>query len=385
MTSPRGQQVRLLRDSGVSLTPGQQAGGMLGTFEDLAQRAPILGSAIRAARQRGVESMNRAKGNMALAPIGEGVPAGVDVGGDMVNYVQGRLGDQFDRAYSMVPELNVQEPVLLEGLSRIGMRKHDLPAHIRDQFDSIVSQRLERLQGAVASGEALGNIRSELNTLAGGYLRSPDKAQQDLGRMIADLGDELDGAITRANPEAGAILQNARSGYSDYIQLERASTAANGRPFSASQLENAIKASDGSVRHGAMGRNMAHGQDFANAAKTVMSDQFGNPGTADAYGLGALGVGFVTEPVTTTGIAAGLSAAATPYLMMGRRVIERLPANASRGQLEAAASELDSLARQDSNVVVLRDEIARRLARAIPAAAQQSAPEQRPMTGTAPR
>lgn len=383
MTSPRGQMVQTLTDNGVSLTPGQRMGGLPQTVENLAQRAPILGPAIRGARERGVESLNRAVGNRALDAIGEGVPANVPVGGEMVQQVQSRLGEQFTRAYSMVPDFVPDEP-LMQGLGRIGQAKTDLPPQMQQQFDAIIGERLARLQGNV-SGEQVGAIRTELSGLAAGYTRSQDPAQQGLGNMLNEVADELDGAITRANPEAGAILGNARDGYADYIRLERASTAAGGRPFSAGQLETAVKASDGSVRRGAVGRGDARMQDLSTAARTIMPDQFGNPGTADAVGLGGLGVGMVTEPVTTTAIAGGLTAAATPYWAMARKVVDRLPANASRQQAEAAVAELDGLARQDANVIVLRDEIARRIGRTVPAAAQLSTPDQRPMTGTRPR
>lgn len=341
--SPRARDVETLRANGVNLTPGQRMGGMAQSVENLAQRAPILGPAIRGARERGVESMNRAKGNIALDHIDEGVPGNIPAGGGMVDHVQQRLGAQFDRAYAMVPEINVQDPTLLEGLARVERAKWDLAAPVRDQYDAIVAARLQRLQGGVASGEVVGGIRSELNTLAGQYLKAADPDQQRLGSMIAELGDELDGAITRANPEAGAILQNARGGYSEYIQLERASTAANGRPFSPRQLENAVKASDGTVRHGAMGRSNARGQEFANAAQTVMPDSFGNPGTADVAGLGALGLGMLNAPATTSVVAAGLGTVSLPYLAMGRKVIERLPEGTRRILAAVPDQELDAL------------------------------------------
>jgi hypothetical protein len=380
MTGPRAQAVQTLRDNGVSLTPGQAIGGLPATVENLAQRAPILGPAIRGARERGTESLNRAVGNRALDAIGEGVPASVDVGGDMTAYVQQQLGAQFDRAYSMVPQF-APDDALGQGLARIGQQKTDLPPAMQQQFDNIIGERLARL-GASPSGQQVGAIRTELNGLAAGYLRAQDPAQQGLGRMLTEVADELDGAVSRANPEAGRILSQARDGYGDYIRLERASTAAGGRPFSPGQLESAVRASDGSVRRGAVGRGEARMQDLSSAARMVMPDQFGNPGTADGVGLGAMGVGALADPVTTTGVAAGLGVAATPYLMMGRRVVERLPANASRRELEAAAKELDGLAAQDSNVISLRDEIARRIGQTVPAVAQQTVPERRLMTGS---
>lgn len=384
MTSPRSQAVQTLQDNGVFMTPGQRMGGLAGNIEDLAQRAPILGPAVRGARQRSVESLNRAVGNRALDPIGEGVPANVGVGGEMVGHVQQRLGAEFDRAYSLVPQFTPDEQ-LGQGLARIGQAKADLPPAMQQQFDAIIGERLTRL-GATPTGQQVGSIRTELNGLAAGYLKSQDPAQQGLGRMLTEVADELDGAVSRASPEAGQILSNARQGYSDYIRLERASTAANGQPFQPGQLASAVRTSDGSVRHGAVGRGEAPMQDLSAAAQQVLPGRFGNPGTADAVGLGGLGVGAVTEPVTTAGIAGGLAVAATPYLAMGRKVVERLPANASRQQVDAALAELDTLARQDSNVIILRDEIARRFGQAVPAAAQQSVPEQpRLMTGTQAR
>lgn len=380
MTSPRAQQVQTLRNHGVSLTPGQQMGGMAKNAEDLAMRAPILGTAIRGARERGRDSLNRAVGNRALDHIGEGVPANVDVGGDMVAHVQGRLGAEFDRAYSMVPEFNVNDEVLTAGMARVGQAKADLPPDLQTQFDTIIGQRLARLEGAT-TGQNVGSVRSELNTLASRYLKMDDVAHQDLGAMLAEVGDELDGAISRASPEAGEILGRARAGYSDYIRLEKASTNAGGAPFAPGQLASAVKSTDGTVRHGGIGRGEARMQDLSGAARAIMPDQFGNPGTADSGALLGLGVLAGSNPVAGAGAAAGLGAAATPYLMMGRKVVERLPPNATREQLQAAAGELDQLAAQDSNVIVLRDEIARRIAQAVPAGAQQTVGERRLMTG----
>jgi hypothetical protein len=358
----RASMVNTLLDHGVSLTPGQRIGGPVQTVENLAQRAPILGPAIRGARERGVESLNRAVGNRALDAINEGVPANVQPGGEMVGYVGDRLGQEFDRAYSLIPDFQPDEG-LMQGLARIGQGKADLPPAMQQQFDNIISERLQRL-GQNATGQGVGRVRSELNGLAAGYLKAPDPAQQALGRMLSEVGDEMDAAVERASPEAGQILARARDGYTDYIRMERASTAAGGRTFNPGQLETAVRASDGSVRRGAVGRGEARMQDLSSAARTVMPDQFGNPGTADGFGLGALAVGGLAEPVTTSAVAAGLGAASIPYMNMGREIVERLPANASRQQVEEAVAAIEEIARRDPKVIVLRDEILRRTANA---------------------
>ncbi len=374
----RASQVQTLRDNGVFLTPGQSMGGVAMTAENLAQRAPILGTAIRGARQRGVESLNRAVGNRALDAIGEGVPSNVAPGGDMVANVGDRLGQEFDRAYAMVPQF-APDQQLQEGLANVARMKADLPPQMGEQFDNILASRLARLEGT--SGAQVGAIRSEISGLAAQYARSGDVAQQGLGQMLMGVADELDGAIGRASPEAGSILGRARDGYSDYIRMERASTAANGRPFSPSQLGNAVKASDGSVRRGGVGRNEARMQDLSGAAETVMRDPFGNPGTADAVGMGGLLVGAGAAPMTTAGITGGLTAAATPYFFMGREILDRLPPNASREAIAAAEGELSQLARKDPNVIQLTDELRRLYQGSAAVAGGNQAELRRLMTG----
>lgn len=335
-------------------------GGLVQNAENLGKRVPILGPAIRGAHERVTGELNRAVGNRALDHIGEGVPANIPVGGEMVAHVQQQLGAQFDRAYSMVPQF-VPDDALGQGLARIGQQKIDLPPAMQQQFDSIIGERLSRL-GATPSGQQVGAIRTELSGLASGYLRSQDPAQQGLGRMLTEVADELDGAVSRASPEAGQILAQAREGYSDYIRLERASTAAGGKQFSPGQLASAVRTSDGTVRHGAVGRSEARMQDLSRAASEVLPDTFGNPGTADAGALIGLGALTASNPVAGAGAVAGLTAAATPYFLHARRAVERLPANASRQQVDAVIGELDQLAAKDPKVIVLRDEIMRRAA-----------------------
>lgn len=341
--SGRAADVQTLLNSGVSLTPGQRLGGLAQNAENLAQRAPILGPAIRGARQRGGASLNRAVGLRALDNVDQGIPANVPTGSEMVSYVSGQLGKEFERGYAMVPVFRPDEN-LANGLRNISAAKADLPPEIGSQFDNIIQSRLERLTSGDVSGQTVGSIRSELNGLASNYLKSQDPAQQGLGQMLVGVADELDSAVARQSPEAGQVLDNARQGWTDYIRLERASTAANGNQFSPGQLSSSVRQSDGTVRRGAVGRGEARMQDLSRAAQNVMPDSFGNPGTADAIGLGALGTGLVTEPVTTAAIAGGLGAASVPYLAMARQVVERLPAQASRREVAAAIDGVEGAA-----------------------------------------
>lgn len=328
LSDPRAQAVQTLTDNGVYLTSGQRAGGLAQTVENLAQRAPILGTAIRGARNRGQESLNRAVGNRALDPIGEGVPANIPAGGETVSYVSGRLGREFDRAAEMVPEISAT-PELREGVARIVAQASDLPEAGRQQLAGILESRLTRLDRPL-TGTQYRDVEREIGTLAAQYGASPDPAQQQMGNILSGVGEELRTHLGRVNPEAGEILRNASEGWADFVRMRQASVASGGRPFSPGQLSTAVRTQDSSVAHGAVGRGEARMQDLSRAASTVMPDSYGNPGTADAAGWGGLGIGMLTAPVQTTGVAATLGAGALPYLAAGRNMVDRLPAAASR-------------------------------------------------------
>lgn len=359
----RSAQVRMLREEGVSLTPGQRIGGLANAAETLAMRAPILGTAIRGARERGTESLNRAVLNRALDPIGEGLPANVGAGAEAVDYTAQRLGREFDEAAAAIPQA-APDDAFNQGLAAVRGRLSDLGDDGVQAFERFIGNRLGRLQGPV-SGAQLRQIEREVAGEAARFSKSQNASEQQLGDLYESVADELRGLLARSSPDGGARLGAARQGYTDYVRAERASTAAGGAPFSPGHLRSAVRQSDNSVRSGAVGRGQARLQDLSRAASAVMPDNFGNPGTADAIGWGGLGAVTLTNPAAGAATAGGLAAAATPYFLMGRKVIERLPRNASRQQVEAAEQELGRLSRQDPNVIRLTDELRQRFGRGV--------------------
>lgn len=347
--------VNALRREGVSLTPGQAAGGALKTVEDLAQRAPILGPAIRGARQRAGESFSRAATARPLAAIGEELPTNIGAGAEAIEYVGRRLGQEFDRAAAMVPEV-VADDVFQQGIARIGQGKTDLPPDIAAQFDTILQNRLGRLEGPI-TGTQLRQIESEITQLASRYEGDANTAGRLMGDMLADVGDEIQALMGRASPEAGEILNRARAGWADFVPVRRAGAAAGGRPFSTSQLQTAVRGEDGSVGKGATSRGSARMQDLSRAGAEVMPDTFGNPGTADAAGYVALGGLALANAPAAAAVTTGLGAAAVPYLMMGRKVVNALSRQSSPEEVLAADAQLAKLAQTAPEVNALREQI----------------------------
>jgi hypothetical protein len=348
--------IQTLDQNGVFVTPGARRGGLAKSVEDLSQRAPILGSSVRGARQRSVESVNRAVANRALSSIGEGLPAEVSVGAEATDYVARRLGQQFDRAADMVQEVALDEPALT-ALASIAARKTDLPESAANQFDRILQDRLSRLNGPV-SGRQLRQVESEIGELA---TRVDDRQLSD---MLSGVRDVLQDTMARANPEAGQILNSARAGYRDYAIMRRASQAAGGNAFTPSQLLTAIRGNDTSVGNGMTARGQAPLQDLARAARNVIPDGYGNPGTADAVGYGGLGMLGLTNPPAALATVTGLSAAATPYMLMGRKIVEGLPQNPSPERARKVFDQLEKLAAKDPNVKALQQQLLPYLANA---------------------
>lgn len=361
----------VLREIGVSTSAPQRAGGLAKNAEDLAMRAPILGPSISGARGREVDQLNRGIALKALEPIGAKLPKEIKPGFEMVEYVDDALGSVYDDAARMVPRVTLDDD-LVNDFARIGERRVDLAEGEAALFDRVVKDRLTRLQSGEASGAMVKQIHSELGGLQAEAAR---KGNSTLAGMLGDTRRAMMGLIERANPQAGAMIRQADQGWSVYsIMNDAAAQATNrGGVFLPGQLNQQVRSAGKRMGSNMAGKGKAPLQEIATAATRMIPDQFGNPGTANALGLGGMGVGLMTEPVSTVTVAAGLGAASTPYLMMGRKVLEELPPNAGAAQLRQADQQLAQLAAKDPAVAALRREISVRLSRAAGAAGGQNA------------
>lgn len=354
----------ILRDIGVETSIPQRAGGMAKQVEDLSMRAPILGPAVSGARSRATEQLNRGVALKALKPIGMGVPKEIKPGFEMVEYVDDALGKVYNDAARMVPAVPPEGVQAFKGdLQQIAARKVDLADSEAALFDRVIGDRLSRLDQPGVSGEAVKKMHGELGALQAEQAR---KGNTTLANMIGDTRRALMGIIEKANPEAGAMIRKADEGWGIYSIMNDAAAAASNRGgvYLPGQLNTQVRAAGRRLGSNMTGKGKAPLQDIATAASRLMPDQFGNPGTANAVGLGGLGVGLVTAPAQTITTAGALTAASTPYFMMGRKLLEALPDNAPRQELEQAARALADLAAKDPAVRRLQQELAARLSRA---------------------
>lgn len=371
-----------LADAGVTLTPGQRMGGIVKNAEDLAQRAPILGPAISGARERGVQSLNRSVALQALQPVGQRLPRSVKPGYDTVRYVDEALGKVYDDAYDAVPSV-VADDQLANDLTRISQRSVDLPESLGTLYDNIIGDRLARLRRGDLSGRDVKAMISELGGLQGQYTQRGG-AEGTLGDMLGETRRALTSLVGRTDPEAAAQIAKADEGWGIYKIMNRAASKADARGgvFLPGQLTTAVRESGKRQGVNVVGRGDARLQQLSSAAQQVMPDAFGNPGTANAMALGAGGIGLITEPTTTIAVGTGLTTAATPYFLMGRKILEELPTTATPDDLIRADRSLAALENADPMVQAIRREVAARLARATGSGTAAANQRQPPMRAT---
>lgn len=349
----------ILRARGVEPLTGQSMGGLARSAENSARRAPILGPAIEGAGERVNVQFNRGVGLEALAPIGAKLPSNLKPGFETVRHVEGALSKVYDDAVARVRTV-VPDEQLAADLATIGERKGDLAESLASQYDRIIANRLARLERGPVSGEMVKKIQSELRDLAG---EQGAKGEDTLSGMLNEAAEAVMGLVSRADPEAGQMIRAADEGWRVYSIMNDAAAAATNRGgvFLPGQFNTQVGRDAKRMGSNMKGKGLGTLQDYATAATDILPDQFGQPGTANAIGLGGLGVGLVTAPAQTAAVVGGLAAGATPYFMAARRVVETLPPNAGRAELEMAQRQLQALSQSDPAVAALLREVQAKL------------------------
>lgn len=315
---------RMLSDAGVTMTPGQMAGGIVRHAEEIAKKFPILGSFIRGGEKRSVESFNKATINQALEPIGAKLPKGVDAGHDAVEFGQKALSDKYD---TLLPKLNFQRDFKYQAdIANLRSMAKEMPPGFADQFENILQNRVDkRMPTNTMDGKTMKQVESELNTLATPYKSSSDAGQRQLGYALDEVRNTLRDAVARQNPKYAKELSDVNSAYAMFTRVENAASRRAGSHgvFTPSDLLQAVKSGDKSVRKRGFGRGDALLQDWAEAAHTVLPSKVPDSGTAERAGYfgGAAGLGAVFHNPAIP-IAAG--AASLPYTKAGMDALQGL-------------------------------------------------------------
>lgn len=331
-----GPAMNLIRE-GVHLTPGQALGGALMRLEDRAMSLPIMGDAIRAARNRGNESLNRAVYNRVLEPIGESTRK---IGREAVSEARSKISQAYDDVLSKVQF--TPDNAFAQSVANLRNMAQSLPTKEQRAFDQILNREvLEPLsKGRAVDGVTFKEIESQLGNQATRFRASADAYQKSLGDAIGELQRALRENLQRMNPQHAKRLKDVNIAYANFVRMENAAgkIGAHDGVFTPQQLANAIRSTDRSARKGAYSRGDALMQDLSDAAQSRMSAQIPDSGTAGRLMNGAALGSYLINPM----IPAALGAGAVPYLPGFSRLATGLVAKRP-GSARALGQALDRL------------------------------------------
>ena len=313
----KNPDVQLLLSEGVTPTPGQILGGRLATTEEKMTSLPILGDAIKSSQKKGLDEFNKAALKRSVEPIGGKVD---DIGREGYQQVSKQLKNAYD---DIIPQLSFKpDKQFNQEFSTLVDMSDNLAKPQKNAFDKIIENtyfKKSTPQGNM-SGETYKEIESKLGSEARGYLSSADWENRKLGQALMEARRIMRENLTRSNPEQASRLNAINEGYANFTRLRDAGTklGTDKGVFTPSQLQNAVRAGDSSMKKGNFLKGDALMQDLSDAGVSVLKSKYPDSGTAGRMlaDTAALGAYFVKPAIPLS-----LGAASVPYLPGGRQAI----------------------------------------------------------------
>ncbi len=275
----------VLAQEGISLTPGQNAGGLLKSLEDKMTSIPGVGNVIDAARRRGVEDFNRAAIRRVTQPLDDaGIPIQANgIGHDAVASLRTGLGQAYDDVLSR-SSADALEPQFVQQMASLRQMVSALPKKEQDAFDAIIERQLgQRMTpNGMVNAENLQAAKSGLGQEVSNFGTSTDAYQRQLGQALKQADEEFRQLISRANPQNSADLKAIDKAYANFKRIQRAASGVGTESgvFTPAQLNSAVKAMDRTKDKRAFSEGNALLQDLTNAGKETLPSKVPDSGTA---------------------------------------------------------------------------------------------------------
>lgn len=368
---------RQLSNMGVELTPGQMMNGNFRRIEDVLTSAPLTGFGINSARTRGLESFNRVAINRALAPIGQSLPKGVNVGREGVKTANAAVSKAYTDALdgvNVIPDQRFGAEVSAI-VNRPGLRKA-----AKDELRPLVDDWRARFSGAIP-GQAWKEIDAEI----GAAIRSADNAtasapaQKFLRDALKDLKSAHFGALERANPGAAVAVKKADEAMASLVRIQEAAqsatTASKAGVFTPPQLNSAVRNADNTARNRAYGQGDALMQDLTDPAMQVLPPSVPDSGTAlrAALGTGYAG-GLATQPGVVAPVIGVDAIGMALYSKPAQAAFNAVYRAISPGAKQAALSKLAALAARNPQLVPLYEQAVQHAAARLPQGGDRQIP-----------
>lgn len=280
--------IAALAQEGISLTPGQNMGGVFKSLEDKATSMPFVGNVIQNARRRGIEDFDKAAFNRVLSPLQKINPTtslSSDTGRQGFANVKQAIGDAYDAVLPKLNNIGVDSQYASD-MSQLKNLASTLPKDKAEQFNKILDYYVDSrfTPAGRMSGETMKDVESNLGQQAGSYLKSPLPDDRNLGNALKQAQDNLRQMVQRSNPSNAADLQKINGAFATYARLRKAAsmtgTAAQEGLFTPAQLNNAVRAGDQTAGKSAYASGNALLQDLTDPAMRVMPSKVPDSGTA---------------------------------------------------------------------------------------------------------
>jgi len=340
------QGAKDLINKGVDLTIGQATSGKGGSpigsgikmIEEAIMSAPIIGSPIRSAYKRSVEQLNKASYKQILEPlrkygIDENLIKKSEAGHELYKSAKGIISNQYDKLLPKLKFPNLKE--LQSVYDDVILKELDtLPKDAQNKFLKDMDNKFYTNfdKDGVLTGKGFKNAQIELRSLAKEYLTSGSAVERSIGGSYKKVLDALNGTLKSINPKYSKQLEDIDFSFKMLIPLEKATVSASATDgvFSPSQLMNAVKSSDKSLRKGNVASGDALLQDIAGLGQQLKMT-LPNSGTAtradimrsmgglggDALAVGGTYMNPLVGGALATGTMLGYSRPFNKYLRSG--------------------------------------------------------------------
>ena len=321
----RTPEAQMLLDRGVPLTPGQMnPKGNANLIEQSADRLPVVGPMIDAARENAEQEFGRAVIHQGAAPGAKITPS------HNINDMFDQAKSSWDPVYAQVHGYPIKPTLGNQTLSQALQVASQVPGLSPSQQHSInawLQNKVRALPVNPMSEDYIGkdSLRSAIRGQVRNLTRSVNTGQVD-APLMRQAYEQAEDAVTRTlesqlPPQAVATLRGADMGYAQLKVIENAVAASKDQAagLTPSKLSNAIYASSDKSQYarGAGGQL----RDLASAGTKVFETTIPPTGVRTPLALAAGALGYahphIALPIMGAAAGGGLMAAATPF---GRRL-----------------------------------------------------------------
>ena len=274
--------VKILREAGVRLTPAQTIGGRVDRTEEAASRALILGGDMAlSSRRRAFNDFNTAYLNSAGKYIDFQLP------NDMKPHERMKaIGEAFDKQYDTIrSQMSVApDQELLDDIAELRAVINDGVTFTPEnaaRLGKLLDDQLVRRTANPIGGDEYKSLQSLLKKRKREFAKNDN---QELADGVDNMQAILDNAARRRSPpEAVAALDNADRGFALLAQAQEAARMAGNRPgeFSPAQILSRQRALDTRNRSRSFVEGDMEGQRLAEAGQNVLGNVEPRSGTVE--------------------------------------------------------------------------------------------------------